>query len=309
MLHDDEVPSDAGTVARLLAEQCPAWSDLPLRLVGGGTDNTTYRLGDDLAVRMPRTPGTAADVAKEQTWLPRLAPSLPLPVPRPVHHGQPGAGFGLPWSVYEWIDGEVAGVGTVTDWEALGADLAGFVRALHAVDLGGARREGALSWYRGGDLQDCQADVEETLAALSAHEDVAPLLDLDLLAGVWAEGVALPRSEAAHGWLHGDLKPSNLLVREGRLVAVIDFGALSVGLPDAEHAPLWDLPPAARRAYLDAAAVDPADWARATAWAVLVGLAGVGYYWRSDPAFAHECLARLRAVTEAVTTGQEGLPA
>lgn len=97
-------------------------------------------------------------------------------------------------------------------------------------------------------------------------------------------------------WLHGDLKPSNLLVQRGRLRAVIDFGGLSVGHPDAEHAPLWDLPPGARQAYWGAMSLDDATWLRARAWAIAVGVSGVSYYWGTYPPFVGECLSRLRAI-------------
>ncbi len=296
LLHDDEVPVDDSTVRALLRAQRPEWARLPVREAGSGTDNTMFRLGRDLLVRLPRKPGTASAVDKEQAWLPRLAPHLPLEVPRPVHRGAPGAAFPMVWSVYRWIDGETVSGDTVEDWARLGADLAGFVQALHATDLMGARREGPLSWYRGGRLEDLADWVPACLEDCRGLDGLD--LDVDRLDEAWQAALELPDPTDPLGWLHGDLKPSNLLVRGGRLQAVIDFGGLSVGLPAAEHATLWDFPEPARQSYRAALDLDDLTWHRARAWAIAVGVSGVPYYWNTDRAFVEECLARLRVVLD-----------
>ncbi|WP_445394815.1 phosphotransferase [Streptomyces sp. LE64] len=294
VLHPHEIPVDESLVRSLVADQLPQWAGLPLSPAGAGTDNTMYRLGDELLVRVPRTAGNARAVRKEQEWLPRLAPLLPLPVPAVVHAGTPTDAFPLAWSVHRWIDGEVAGPGTVRDWAAFGTELAAFVRELHRTDLMGAVRAEGLDWYRGGSPRPCDEWVGGCLA--DCRRLVGAELDVDALEEVWRAGLALPGPDGPHGWLHGDLKPSNLLVRDGGLHAVIDFGGLSVGFPDAEHAALWDLPPAARLAYREALELDDVTWARARAWAVAVGVSGIPYYWDVLPAFVAECRARLRAV-------------
>ncbi|NJP92464.1 aminoglycoside phosphotransferase family protein [Nonomuraea sp. FMUSA5-5] len=296
-LHENEVPIDEATAGALLREQCPQWAGLPLSPAGTGTDNVMYRLGDDLLVRLPRTAEKARSVRKEQEWLPRLAPQLARAVPEPVHAGAPGAAFPLAWSVYRWIDGDEARHDTVHDWAAFGADLAAFVRELHGIDLRGATRAGDLSWYRGGRLQDCDAWVAPCFADCRIASDAT--LDAETLQRLWRAALALPEPSGAHVWLHGDLKPTNLLVREGKLHAVIDFGCLSVGFPDAEHATVWDLPPQARQAYRDALDLDDLVWARARAWAIAVGITGVSYYWHTYPAFVAECRARLQAIVAA----------
>ncbi|MGF1430581.1 aminoglycoside phosphotransferase family protein [Kitasatospora sp. LaBMicrA B282] len=295
-LHENEITVDEATVRALLREQLPQWADLPLAPAGAGTDNRMFRLGDRLLLRLPRTADTAQALRKEQTWLPRLAPRLPCRIPEPVHRGTPSAAFPLAWSVYRWIDGAEPTAESVTDWAAFGADLAGVVQRLHDVPLMGATRQGELSWYRGGDLAACDGWVGRAFDACRAIEE----LDLDLarLQQLWRRALTLPGPAGRQVWLHGDLRPANLLVRQGKLHAVIDFGCLSVGFPDAEHSPLWDLPAAARQAYRDALGLDELTWQRARAWAVAVGVSGVSYYWDSYPAFATECLARLRAVLE-----------
>ncbi|WP_037608400.1 aminoglycoside phosphotransferase family protein [Streptacidiphilus rugosus] len=293
-LHENEIPADETLVRALLTAQRPEWAGLRLSPAGAGTDNTMYRLGEDLLVRLPRTAENGRSVRKEQEWLPRLAPRLSLPIPEPVHTGTPTEDFPLVWSVYRWIDGEEAGPDSVADWPAFGADLAAFVTELHAVDLMGATRADGLSWYRGGSLAPCDAWVGRALDDCRAL--VGAELDVDALERMWRAGLARPDSPAPRVWLHCDLKPTNLLARDGGLRAVIDFGALSVGSPDAEHAAVWDLPPQARHAYWDALGLDDATWIRARAWAVAVGVSGVSYYWHTFPAFVAECRSRLTAI-------------
>lgn len=293
-LHENEIPVAEATVRSLLKAQRPEWADLELSPAGAGTENTMYRLGEDLLVRLPRTSDAGRSVRKEQRWLPRLAPFLPCRIPEPVHTGTPSRDFPVVWSVYRWIDGDEAGPDTVRDWAAFGADLAAVVRRLHSADLMGAARADGLSWYRGGGLAPCDEWVrrcfDECRAVAGAEFDV------DVLEGLWQAALALPESAGPHVWLHGDLKPTNILVRDGGLHAVIDFGALSVGLPDAEHSPLWDLPAPARHAYWNALDLDEPTWTRARAWAIAVGVSGIAYYWHTFPAFVAECRARLRAI-------------
>ncbi|MFD7561146.1 aminoglycoside phosphotransferase family protein [Streptomyces sp. NPDC059835] len=293
-LHEDEIPVDETLVRALLKAQRPEWADRPLSPAGAGTDNTMYRLGDDLLVRLPRTPGNARSVRKEQEWLPRLAPLLSRPIPRLLHPGTPTDAFPLVWSVHRWIDGDEAGPHAVRDWAAFGSDLAEVVRELHGIDLMGATRADDLSWYRGGTLEPCDQWIGGRLDACRTF--VGAELDVDTLERLWRAALALPEPSGPHVWLHGDLKPTNLLVKDGRLHAVIDFGGLSVGFPDAEHSTIWDLPAPARRAYRDALGLDDATWDRARAWAIAVAVSGISYYWRTFPAFVAECRARLQAV-------------
>ncbi|WP_239095790.1 aminoglycoside phosphotransferase family protein [Micromonospora lutea] len=293
-LHEGEIPVDEGVVRSLLTDQCPQWAHLPLSRAGAGTDNTMYRLGDDLLVRLPRTAAKASSLRKELRWLPRFAPLLACRIPEPRHTGVPTDVFPTSWSVYRWIDGDEVGPETVSDWATFGTDLAAVVRDLHAVDLMGATRTGDLSWYRGGELRACADWVGAALA--DCRGIVGTEIDVDTLERLWQMALDLPEPSGPQVWLHGDLRPTNLLVRHGRLHAVIDFGGLSIGLPDAEHAPVWDLPPEARRAYRNAVAVADSTWLRARAWAIAVAASGIPYYQHSYPAFVAECRARLEAI-------------
>ncbi|MBM7503707.1 aminoglycoside phosphotransferase family protein [Agromyces aurantiacus] len=293
-LHADELPITADLAASVVRRERPDWAHLPLAPAGGGTDNVMFRLGDELLVRMPRTPGGVGSLHKEREWLPRLAPALPVRIPEPVHAGSPSPDYPLDWAVYRWIDGAPPASDTVADWARFGADVAEFVRDLHGIDLMGQERAGALSWYRGGSLRETESWVGPAFAA--SRPLVGDALDLDRLEAWWRDGLALPDSPAAHVWLHGDLRPGNLLAHEGRLHAVIDFGALSVGAPDAEHAAIWDLPPEARRAYWHALDLDEHTWLRARAWAIVVAISGIPYYWETFPEFVAECRARLESI-------------
>ncbi|MET7809222.1 aminoglycoside phosphotransferase family protein [Micromonospora chersina] len=293
-MHQNEVPVDEGPVRSLLEEQCPQWADLSLSPAGAGTDNTMYRLGSDLLVRLPRTADKARSLRKEQEWLPRLAPLLTFPVPEPLHAGTPTNVYPLPWSIYRWIDGDEAQPDTVQDWSAFGTDLAAVVRELHRIDLMGATRTGDLSWYRGGHLRACDEWISRCLADCRAT--VGGDIDVETLQRLWRQALALPELSRPQVWLHGDLKPTNLLVQDGRLHAIIDFGGLSIGLPDAEHSTVWDLPPQARHAYWDAVGLDDLTWTRARAWAIAVGVSGISYYWHTYPAFVAECRNRLQTI-------------
>lgn len=292
-IHDDEFPAGTDIARRLIAAQRPDLRDLPIDPVGAGTDNTMYRVGTKLLMRMPRTRGTEASLRKELTWLPRIGPGLHWRVPEPAFTGEPSSEFPLTWALYRWIEGEPAGQDSVADWTTYGRDLASFVKELHALDLRGAKRGGDLEWYRGGLLQPHDDWVAECL------NDIRGLptgLDVDVLHGIWKAALELSPPSTGHVWLHGDLKPTNVLVKSGRIAAVIDFGGLSIGYPDAEHAPLWDQPATARAAYRAHLGLDDAIWFRARAWSLMIGASGVPYYWETYPDFAAECVQRLQNI-------------
>lgn len=299
VLHENEVAIDETVVLSLLESQCPQWAGLSLSPAGAGTDNVMYRLGDDLLVRLPRTADKARSLQKEWQWLPRLAPLLARPIPEPVYTGTPATTFPLEWSVYSWIDGDTAGPDTVRDWATLGADLAAFVQELRGIDLMGATRTRDLRSYRGNRLQGGPKQAHVRLAKEN-FDKCRPLvgsrLDLDTLEQMWLAALALPEPSEPHVWLHGDLKPANLLVRDGKLHAIIDFGSLSIGFPEGEHTTLWELPAPARQAYRNAMNIDDETWARVRARAIVGSLVGILYYWHAWPAFAAECQARLQEI-------------
>ncbi|MGK2947975.1 MAG: aminoglycoside phosphotransferase family protein [Acidimicrobiales bacterium] len=291
-MHVDEIDTDADLVRRLLRSQHPRWAELPIeRVASAGTDNAMYRLGEDLAVRLPRIHWAVDAVDKEQRWLPVLAPHLPLSVPRPVAAGVPGEGFPHPWGVVEWLPGEMAALDRLADPVAAALDLAAFVRALRAVDPTGGPRH-----RRGGPLHHVDAQVREALAGLETE------LDREAVLEVWAQAVAAPRHAGPPVWFHGDLGSLNLLAVGGRLTSVIDWGTCGVGDPAVEALVAWNLFPAdARAAYREALAIDDDAWARGKGW-VLTGIFGLDYYRTTNPVL----VARARRGIEAVLADHRG---
>ncbi len=281
-LHDDEVATDVGLVRRLLAAQHPQWADLPIEPFDStGTSNYIYRLGDDLAVRLPRRPGTTAEVAKQQEWLPLLAPHLPLAIPVPVAAGKPGEGYPWAWTVYRWLDGESATADCVADPVAAATDLGRFVGALQQIDTAGAPGPGEDNYWRGCPLAARDGTSRDGIEQLHGKIDTAAAT------AVWDDALATPEWSEPPVWIHGDLMPGNLLVDHGQLHAVIDFGCLGVGDPACDLQIAWNLfSGASRAAYRAALPVDDATWARGRGWALSLALRQLLYYETSNPAMA-----------------------
>lgn len=266
------VKIDAAFVGRLVAAQFPQWGHLEVRPVAfGGNNNRSFHLGPDMSVRLPRAWSYAAQVDKEQAWLPRLAPQLPLPIPQPLALGQPADGYPWRWSIYRWIDGETASAERVPDMPAFARDLAAFLKALQGLDTTGGPAPGPHNFLRGLSPGVYDAQTREALADLEGEIDTA------LAREVWEAALA-SQWENPPVWSHGDVAAGNLLVSEGRLSAVIDWGIMSVGDPACDLAIAWTLFDAeARAAFREALPLDSATWARGrgwTLWKALILMAG-----------------------------------
>ena len=262
-----EVDVDERLVRALLAEQFPDLAGLPLAPFANGWDNTVLRLGDDLLVRAPRRAVAATLVEHEQRWLPELAPMLPLRVPTPVRVGRPSTAVGYPWawSVCPFFEGEVVARRPPDDLDEAARDLGRFVRALHVP----APADAPTNPFRGVPLVARDGPFRERVAALGDAVDGPTALER------WDACCALPRWTGPPVWVHGDLHPANLLVRDGRLDAVLDFGDLCAGDPASDLYPAWTLfPDPGTRATFRAAAgeVDDDTWARAEGWALLMAI-------------------------------------
>ena len=209
-----------GLVSGLVADQFPQWAHLPVRPVAlDGWDNTTFRLGDTMSVRVPSADAYALQVDKEQRWLPVLAPQLPLAIPFPLGRGQPSAALSRPWSVYRWIEGEPLLGDSVVDPVALAEDVAGFLAALYTCTPAGP----------------CPARTRSTVAARSMC-----------------------------GRVHGDITGTDLVVRDGRLAGVVDFGCSAYGDPACDLTIAWTyLDRPARDRFMACVPVEPSAWARA----------------------------------------------
>ncbi|WP_334164334.1 aminoglycoside phosphotransferase family protein [Phenylobacterium sp.] len=263
----------ADLARRLVAEQFPQWAHLPVRLVDRcGWNNRTFHLGDELSLRLPAARWYASAIEKEQRWLPVLAPHLPLPITAPVAVGQPGDGYPWAWSVCRWLPGETAEQDPPKDLARFAEDLADFLLALQRAAATDGPPAGKHSFHRGGDLAVYDAETREALGKLHGQVDTGRARAL------WDAALA-SRWERPPVWVHGDVAPSNLLVQDGRLCSVIDFGQLCVGDPACDYGIAWTFFDAeARRAFRARLAPDPGTWARAkgwTVWKALIVVAGL----------------------------------
>jgi aminoglycoside phosphotransferase (APT) family kinase protein len=266
---DAEVVIDEDLVRALLHEQHEDLASLPLVEAGEGWDNKQFRLGDELVVRLPRRQVAAALIEHERRWLPVLAPRLPLPVPAPVRAGRPGSGYPWAWAIAPWFVGETAAVvpGGVTAGTAV--QLGHFLAALHQP----APLDAPVNPFR-TSLSARSDAVTQRLSGLGQVIETEPALD------VWRAALDAPGWSGPPVWLHGDLHPGNLVVKDGHLTAVIDFGDLTAGDPAVDLAVAWMLwPPDTRVEFRRAVnrspawPVDDVLWRRARGWALSLGLA------------------------------------
>ncbi|MEI2299251.1 aminoglycoside phosphotransferase family protein [Ensifer sp. MJa1] len=264
---------DAPLVRRLIAAQFPDWSDLDvLPIEPGGWDNRTFRLGDDMTARLPSAERYVEQVEKEHLWLPQLAPQLPLPIPMPLAKGMPGEGFPWPWSVYRWQPGETLAVKRVDDLALLARDLTSFLHALMRADATEGPLPGDHNFHRGGPPAFYDEETRRALRLLEAQ------IDTEAAQAVWEAALAAP-FRGTPVWFHGDIAWGNLLVEDGRLSAVIDFGTSGIGDPACDLAIAWTFFSGdAREVFRDGMAFDRGTWARArgwTLWKALIVVAGM----------------------------------
>lgn len=255
-------PIDADLVRRLVATQFPHWAHLPVRpIVPGGWDNRTFRLGNELSVRLPSAEGYVRQVDKEQRWLPELAPRLPLPIPAPIALGRPDADFPWPWSIYAWIDGEPFTTVALRNRERFASDLATFLIALREIDATNGPGPGPHNFFRGGSPAYYDAETRRAIVDLGSSIDGRAATE------VWEAAL---RSEwhRAPVWFHGDISSGNLLVRNGELSAVIDFGTSGVGDPACDLVIAFSTLADCRETFRSAVELDDATWARARGWAI-----------------------------------------
>lgn len=250
-------------VAAIVARQFPHLAGLPVTpMARPGWDNLSFRLGEQFVVRMPSAEGYVAQVEKERRWLPRLAPHLPLPIPVPVAQGVPDVDYPFPFSILRWIEAEPGTATWPQDQELLADDLAGFLGALQAIDARDGPAAGTHNFHRGGSLAVYDAETRAAIAALG------PLIDAKRCAAIWNAALDTNWNDAPV-WVHGDIAPGNLLFRNGRLAAIIDFGSSGTGDPACDYAIAFTHFDAAARARLrDGLGIDPATLLRGQAWAL-----------------------------------------
>lgn len=270
-MHTDEHAIDTALVRRLVRGRFPEWADLPVTpLTSGGTVNAVYRLGDSLTVRLPLTGGGAGDLAKEARVLAALD-GLPVAVPAVVAAGEPAEGYPWPWAVHGWLDGEPAREGR----DAPARELAEFVRALRA-----QRADGPPA-YRGKPLGPVDRATRRAIDDLSRTDEP---FDAEAALAVWAEALDAPQWTGPPCWVHSDLMPSNLLLRDGRLTGVLDWATAGLGDPACDLIPAWNLlTENTRGVFRDAVEADEATWARGRGWALSMAVIQLPYYRHTNP--------------------------
>jgi len=282
-MHADQVKIDVSLVRELVAAQFPHWADLPIKPVErSGWDNRTFHLGEHRSVRLPSGAAYARQVEKEHRWLPRLAPLLPLPIPVPLALGAPALGYPWPWSIYRWLEGETAAIERIADLRQFATTLARFLTALQRIDATGGPPPGQHNFFRGGPLAIYAGETRQALATLDAT------IDGDAVTAVWEAALGT----TWHGspvWVHGDVSAGNLLVKRGRLSAVIDFGSSGVGDPACDLAIAWTLlDRESRDAFRAALPLDGATWARGRGWTLWKGLITLVQHLSTNPVEAGE---------------------
>ena len=263
MTDDERIRISSSLVRDLISTQFPRWRSLPIRRVDAdGWDNSTFRLGDHMKVRLPTHAEYASQVTKEYHWLPRLAPLLPLGVPMPLALGAPADTYPWPWAVYRWLEGETANPERIDDQRKFAVDLAQFLRALQQIDTVDGPRTGKHSFYRGGPLSVYNAETRQSVAVLRGE------IDADEAIAVWEAALDTPwRGPTV--WVHGDMAAANLIVKNGRLTGVIDFGCCAVGDPACDLTIAWTLLGAeGEEAFRTALSADKSAWTRARGWAL-----------------------------------------
>jgi len=262
------------TVRELVDRQFPQWADRPIAAgPSGGAGNALFRLGNDLLVRLPLHPGSAAAVDMQFTWLPWLAAQLPLAVPVPVAAGTSDEAFPRPWAVFRWLRGIGLDIYQDVDLADVAVRLGRFVAALRSAEIAGAPVSLRTHPLRGDD-----SEVRSDISVLGA----AGVLDEALATAVWdGATAALPFHPPV--WIHGDLFPMNLLADRGALSAVIDFDLMGTGDSAIDMVPAWTLLTAETRPlFREASGVDDRTWARGRGWALKAGIGAVRRFGPGD---------------------------
>jgi len=291
-MHDDQIDSDVDLVHFLLGAQFPQWANLPIEEVQStGTDNALFHLGSHMVVRMPLRPSATRSIEKEHMWLSRLSPHLPLETPVPIAQGEPTPEFPWPWSVVSWIEGEDATTAEFSGHQAA-TDVARFLAALHSINpTGGPEPQAHVG--RGVPLADRD---QFTRWVINASDG---LIDTDAVMTSWDEAVKVPAWNRPAVWVHGDIAAGNVLFRDGRLTAVIDWGCLAVGDPACDLIVAWEIFDRHSRDVLRSElGVDEDTWERGRGWALSVAVAELSYYQDTNQFMARRARRQLAAALD-----------
>ena len=289
-MHEDELDLPESLVRQLLRDQQPQWADLPLhRVVSSGTDNAMFRLGESMVVRLPRVERAVPRLETELTWLPVLAARLPLTAPEPVAIGKPSDIYAWTWAILSWIDGENAFDASIDDPRQAAHDVADVVHALWRVDTRGA--PSAKPGRRGTPLVTTEAQTRRSI------EQCEGLVDVGAVTAAWEAALRAPEWKRDPVWFHGDIARGNLLIRNGRINALIDFGSIAVGDPACDLVIAWDMFDRETRPVLRSALdVDDATWDRGRGWALCTAVWTLPYYLHTNPPMVRQARHKIAEV-------------
>ena len=252
---------DESLVKKLISTQFPEWKDLPIQKVASsGWDNKTFHLGGNMTVRLPSAAEYELQVEKEHRWLPKLGPFFSLAIPEPIAMGEPGDGYPWKWSIYRWIEGDSAASTKIADQCRFANDLAQFLAALQKIDAAEGPTPGLHSFHRGGALKVYDDETRRSLEGLKGKIDTKTATEM------WEEAIAIDWVRAPV-WVHGDISAGNLLVKDGKLHAVIDFGQLAIGDPACDMQIAWTMfEGKSRQIFQKSLQLDIETWNRGRAW-------------------------------------------
>lgn len=297
-LHDNEIPVDEVLVRELVDSQFPQFASLPIKpLNASGSSNIQYRLGNELLVRLPRQPGGGASIEKEHRWSEYMNVGLPVSVPEILHVGAAAPEYPEPWSILKWIDGHHP---KSADGIDVARQLAEVLIAFRELEITPAAKadKSLRKPYRGRTLGEHDPWMRKSIKDCRAVEGLD--IDLDVATGVWDEAMKLPGVSdppPQETWFHGDIVAENLLIRDGQLVGLIDFGGLGIGDPTVDLHGAWELfTPEVRDVFRNHVGVDEATWLRGRAWALAIAMMTFAYYWKTMPERIESRLKMAQAV-------------
>lgn len=282
-MENKEIKIDLDLVTRLIKAQFPQWADLCIKPVKiSGNDNRTFHLGDRMSIRLPSKECYVPQVEKEQFWLPKLKKMLPQPIPVPLAKGEPGEGYPWAWSICLWLEGQSVNQINVSNMNRFAIDLAVFLKALEKIDSSQGPDAGKHNFYRGGLLKIYDDETRQTIEKLGSQIDAETVME------IWNQALQ-SKWKRSPVWVHGDVAPSNLLVKDGKLCGVIDFGILGVGDPACDLSIAWTFfTDESREVFKQAMNLDEETWERGRAWALWKALITFQQYADDDCERARE---------------------
>lgn len=278
---------------RLINEQFPEWANLDVRPVkNGGNDNRTFHLGDNMSLRLPSSEHYVPQVEKEQEWLPKLARKLSLPISTPIAKGNPSKAYPFPWSVNMWLQGETLAHDNINNINQFARDLGSFLKEFQAIDASGGPLAGKHNFYRGGNIAIYD---KETRDAIEQNKDI---LNSSFLKEIWELALDSKWTETPV-WVHGDIAPGNILVKDGELCAVIDFGMVGVGDPSCDATMAWTFfDNTSRKVFKNTLNMDDDTWNRARGWALWKALITYNANRKSNKAIAEEAYKIIKIIEQ-----------